>query len=293
MHLPPGIAGDALLGRRCAPNRRPRRAPAARDSLIGHATAIAGLGADPFTADRRPGLHHRPLQRRAVRPVDREPRQRRPVRLRQRRRALDDQRRPQHGRGHDRQRRCRRSSTRPITDTGIPLQLQADQRDRRPPELPVQPDQLHPADDHGDADGGAQGAASARSPRRFQVANCASLPFKPTLTAVDAGQREQSQRREPDRQGRPRRPGQANIAQNQARAADRAALAPDDDPESVPRRGLRSQPGDLPRRLDHRHGDRAHAGAQEPADRPGLPRLARQRRLPRRRVRAPGRRRSR
>ena len=62
----------------------------------------------------------------------------------------------------------------------------------------------------------------------------------------------------------------ANIAKTRDRTADRAALAPDDDPESLPRHGVRSQPRRLPRRLGGRVRHRAHAAARTTRS-PGRP----------------------
>ena len=56
----------------------------------------------------------------------------------------------------------------------------------------------------------AQGAsAGVSSP--FAAAGCATLPFKPQLHRVHAGQDEQSERRVADREGRRQGPGEANI----------------------------------------------------------------------------------
>ena len=45
----------------------------------------------------------------------------------------------------------------------------------------------------------------------FQAANCATLPFKPSLHGRDAGEDEQEERGEPGCEGRLRRGSQANI----------------------------------------------------------------------------------
>ena len=101
--------------------------------------------------------------------------------------------------------------------------------------------------------------------------------------------------RQPHRRHGPRRQAQSGQRrsqhpQDEARLPDDDPVAPDDDPESLRRPHLQRQPGELPRRLRDRHRDREHAGAEIAARRPGLPRLARERVLPGRRVRAAGRR---
>ena len=164
---------------------------------------------------------------------------------------------------------------------------EADPRRRRSPELPVQPDQLQPDAARcvaaGDPGGGATCifAVPGRQLRGASVQTDAD--------GLDAGQRQQSQRREPAVKvdiGA----GPGEHRENHDRAADRAAVEADDDSESMPRRRVRSQPGCLPGRLEHRHCDRAHARPEEPAERTRLSRLTRRRRVPRRRVRAAGRR---
>ncbi len=132
---------------------------------------------------------------------------------------------------------------------------------------------------------GSQGASQTLS-AAVQVANCAALPFKPKLTASTQGNASKANgaslavRVESA-------PRSGEHRQNQARAADHAALAPDDDPESVP--ATRSSKPTRLRATKARTSARRSSHTpvfKNPLDRPGLPRLARQRRVPRRRVRA-------
>ena len=94
VHLPAGDRRAASKRSRPAPNPKPPQGTCGPESEIGQATASSRPGPDPVHRHRRTRLHHRPIRGRAVRPVDRHPRGRRPVQPRQRGRALEDQRRP-------------------------------------------------------------------------------------------------------------------------------------------------------------------------------------------------------
>ena len=87
--------------------------------------------------------------------------------------------------------------------------------------------------------------------------------------------------------------GQANIRKVNLQLPKLAPVPPDDASESLPGCDVRSEPGGVQRRIGHRHRHDPHPRAEEPAGRARLPGLARRRGVPRRRVRAAGRRRSR
>ena len=123
---------------------------------------------------------------------------------------------------------------------GVPVQLKQRQRQRRPSELRVQPHQLH-AEAVTATLTGSQGAKPrSRAPSRCPTAPaCPSPPSsppahrataaKPTATAFTVKVTSS--------------PGQANIAKIDLTIPGGAALAPDDDPESLP-----GQPSSKPTR---------------------------------------------
>ncbi len=205
VHLPPAT-------RRCSPRSRPAPNPrpppeqCGPESEIGQATASAGLGPDPYTETGQ-RLHHRPLRRCAVRPVDRDPRRRRPIRPRPRRRALHDQRRPAHRCGDDRQHATHDRPGHRHAPSGVPAATPADHRARRPARLRVQPHQLRTEEIEGTLTG-AQGSNTGHL-RAIPGRQLPEPPLPPLLHSRHEGQQQQSQRRRPHRQDRLHtRPGQ-------------------------------------------------------------------------------------
>ena len=110
---------------------------------------------------------------------------------------------------------------------------------------------------------------------RFQVGGCESLPFHPALTASTQGQASKADGTSFDVKvtSRGARAGEHRESRP-ARSRKRCPRAQLDAPESVPGSGLQRQPRGLPRRLGDRQRDRPHPRPEEPADGPGVPRLA-------------------
>ena len=177
MHLPAGIAAMLASVTPC-PEPQAASNQCGSDSLIGHSIATAGLGPEPVTLPGQVYLtgpyEGAPFGIAVVTPAVAGP-----LQPRRRHRALADQRRSEHRRGEHHKR--------PLPDLRQrrPRPDQSAQRDDRSPELPVQPDQLRPEADHRHDDRHSGHQQPTQSP--FQVQNCASLPFHPTLSASTKG----------------------------------------------------------------------------------------------------------
>ena len=170
---------------------------------------------------------------------------------------------------------------------GSPRPDQNAQRHRQPPQLRVQPDQLHPNEHHQHAH-----RSAGRQRNRVRPLPGRGLPEPAVQTRRQRPHPEQDQQ---SRRRQPRahvllHPGTGKRRENRPNHPQHAPRPPDHHPESLSRQRLRSQPRRLPRRLGHRLGGRTHPRAEESADRPDLPGLPRQRRVARRRAR-PARRR--
>ena len=260
--LPPGLVGAIPTVTQCPEAQAHTHGTCPAASQIGTATVPPGSGSTPFTV-HRPVYLTGPLQRRAVRAVDRRAGRRRAVQPRHRRHARDDQRRPEHRAGDRHERRCRRSSR------AIPLRLQVASASRSTSQgFLLNPtncgalrtestlDRLDPARRERDS-------LSTPVPGRQ---GCGALAFKPSFKATTSGKDLESQRREPRNDDQPA--GRAGEHQVGARAAAQAAaLAPDDAAESVPGSDVRSQPVQLPARLVRRRRAGQHADAAGQTDR--------------------------
>ncbi len=133
---PPGLLGVLKSVVQC-PEPQASDGACGPESLIGHTTVVAGPGADPVSGSAGSVLSDRPLQGRAVRPVDRGARGRGPVQPRATdRRARADRRRPAH--------RADDGHQRPAADdpAGHPAGCADGERDDRPAGVHVQPDRL-------------------------------------------------------------------------------------------------------------------------------------------------------
>ena len=120
---------------RSAARPTPPPGPARRRAASAPRRPPPAPGSEPFALSG-PGQPHRSLQGRAVRPVDRDPRDRRPVRPRHRRRARRDPRRPGRRAPDD---RLRPAADDPPGHPAAPAQRHG--RDR-PRALHLQPDEL-------------------------------------------------------------------------------------------------------------------------------------------------------
>ena len=186
-----------------------------------------------------------------VRPLDRQPRGGGPVRPRHRRRERQAPGRPENRRadGHHRRKRCNTRS-RTILERH-PAADQARQRPDRPPRLHVQPDQLR-TPPRSPARSPQAKAPSPRSQSPSRSTNCATLKFTPTLDGHDRRAKpRKAERREPELQDRlPERRARHPVLVQRGEVHDPQA-APrraHDDPESVPGRHLRNEPGGVPGR---------------------------------------------
>ena len=274
LHLPAGIAAILASLTPC-PEPQAAREQCGPQSLIGQSLASAGFGSEPYELPGQVYLtgpyEGAPFGIEVVTPAVAGPFNLGTVTVRSRIEVEpaycggDDhlRRHP-----HDPQRRTR-------TD-------QTALRNGRPSQVRVQPHQLHPHPDH---------RHPHRRPRRHRQhllplrhPGLSESAVRPRRHGHHPGQDQQSRRRQPEPQvqlpsrGSPRRQDRADDPRDPSRPTV-------DDPESVHRRCLRSKPRRLPRRLRHRHSSRAHPRPEEPLDRSHLSRLARQRRLARRRAR--------
>ena len=158
---PAGDGRDALERRRC-PEPQASAGTCAGSSLIGTATALAGLGSDPFPGTGRVYITGPYQGSAAVRPSIVLPTKAGPVRLRQRRDPLGDLRRPDDGGDNDHE--------------------QAPDDDRKPP-LPPKggvggPVQLRRVDVTVQRPGGA--------PFQFNPTNCSPMAVTGTAEAMKA-----------------------------------------------------------------------------------------------------------
>ncbi len=252
------------------------------ESQIGTATAGAGPGPHPFFNEGKVYLTG-PYKGAPFGLAVVDAGGGRTVQPRQRGRPLGDQHRSAH-RGRDGQRRS------PAADhRWRAAEAAENQRERRQVRVHAEPDQLLRTAGLGDAQLGPgrerAGLLAVRAGRLHEPA------VPPDVHGDHGGANEQNRRREPQREDHLPAGGVRERREKRDRTAHRAALAADDDPESLRGHGVRSQPRHVPRRFGDRARDRVHAAARSPAHRAGLPGLPRQPGLPRHRDRAPGRRR--
>ena len=169
---------------------------------------------------------------------------------------------------------------------GIPLALRTLNLSIDRAGLHLQPDQLSAAGDRGTCSRAPRGA-SASSSSRFQAANCATLPFKPRLTALT--------------HARTSKAGGAYLHVKIVSGAGQANVAKVkvDLPKHLSTRlttlqgacadgRLPGGSGQLPGGVGRRYGDGADAGPAPAAHRAGLPGLPRRRRAAGPRAGAPG-----
>ncbi len=218
------------------------------------------------------GLPDRPLPRRAVRAARRDQRRtRRPLRPRQDRRDVANPGRRTHRSGDGREQPAA------AVRAGCARLDQRNRGQRRPSGLHLQPDELHALRSGRLAHGLGRGGD-----RRRRRRNPLALPHRELLVAPvqtdDLTERRielQPRRRDRDENQGDLGRGPVEHPPHAPRVPEHGPLATDHDPESVPGADLRSEPGDMPRRLRDRQCDRAHPRAEIAADRSRLPRLAR------------------
>ncbi len=224
MHLPLGSAAMIANVNPCPEPAAGQEWSCGADSLIGHSTSTSGLGGSPFslggTVYLTSGYGGAPFGLLVVTPADAGPFHLGNVNVRSR--IFIDR---------NTAAVTIASDPFPTFVRGVPVQLETDQRDRRPRQLPVQPDQLQPAVDYRHDRRQQRRERRCVEPlRRDQLRRAA---VQADAHGQHKGQREQTQRGRVESQGH-LCPRTGQHRENQARAADRAALAPDDDPESLP-----------------------------------------------------------
>ena len=191
MHLPGGIAAILKSVALCPePQASQGTCGSGKRNRSGERQRRPGWRA--VHRDRRASVHHRSVQRRAVRPDGGDPDGRRSVQLRQRRHPFGLAHRSEHGCGDDRKRTAddgenrqrdqrvpqfRKSSLQP----GRARPAKTDPRRRGPPNFQFNATNCTKMQIQATVTGNEGAAANVSSP--YQVANCKSLPFKPGLTA--------------------------------------------------------------------------------------------------------------
>ena len=262
---------------------------------VGSGTVSVG---DPRAGqDPEPDLPHRPLRWRAVRAVDRDARDRGPVRSATQRVIVT------------RARIEVDPHTAQITVTtdplpqiiaGVPTDLRLIDSVIDRPGFMFNPTNCNPQEFSGTAWGtpsrpGVGGAGCERPDRKPLPGRVLpSLEFKPSFAVSTSGKTSQSGRREPAAKlTYPNAPQgtQANIARVKVELPKQLPSRLYDAAEGVHRQAVRSQPRRLPRDVDRRAREGDHAAAARPTGRPSVLRLPRRRSLPQSDHRAAGRRR--
>ncbi len=208
VHLPTGLAAILASVTPC-PEPQAATGQCPPQSEIGHAVSSAGLGSDPFSLPGRVFLtgpyHGAPFGLSIVTPADAGPFHLGNVIVRS---AISVD--PQTAAVTITSALPTMVSTAEHPDTGIPVQLKQTTVTVDRSGFEFNPTNCSPMAIAGTL-GGAQGA-SANVSSRFQVANCASLPFHPKLTASTKGQASKADGANFDVKVESKGLGQANIA---------------------------------------------------------------------------------
>ena len=277
MHLPPGAAGMISSVTPCPEPPSGQEWNCGDDSLVGHSTSTSGLGGSPFSLGGRvyltTGYKGAPFGLLVVTPADAGPFHLGNVNVRSR--IFVDR---NNASGDDRQRSVPRRSCAACPSQLKQINVTVDREN-----FEFNPTNCSPLSTTATIVGSK--GASANVSNSYGVQNCTALPFKPTLTASTKGNASKVNGAELVVKVTSS-PGQANIAKT------KLVL-----PLTLPSRLTTIQKACLAAVFEANsagcaegsnigYGGRAHPGPQGSAVRTGLPRLARQRRVPGRRVRA-------
>ena len=183
LKMPLGISGTLSSVKLCG-EEQANAGTCGAESEVGETIVSVGVGGDPFTVRGRQGVHHRPLQGRPVRPVDRQSREGRAVRP---------------GESHRQGQAGSQPGTAAITVTtddsgpykiptiidGIPLQIRHVFVNINRPNFTFNATNCNPLQVTGELLSTQGTSSTLKIP--YQATNCAVLAFSPKLAAKTSG----------------------------------------------------------------------------------------------------------